>query len=1031
VSVTRIFSRVIRFLKSPLPRISFGLVMLTVSLLLVSDFLGLMPDTRANEVEFRQHIAESLAVQVSMEIGEQSSKKLSQILDSLVERNDRVLGVAVRNINGVVTLSAGEHSQGWTLAPLAESTVEQARVALYSPTGQWGNIELVFDSMPISESIFRGGSAVLKLVLLVIVAGFTGYFFFLKKVIRELNPEQMLPDRVRNALDFLTDGLMIISHDGIIMFCNQALAKRTGINARRLTGREIGRLDWVAVGADQQLPWAPILDRSKITNEQPVDLRVGHHQVYKFIVRVSPIMGEREDIRGVLITFNDITELEKKNSELSLTLANLEESQAEIEAKNRELFTMATRDPLTNLFNRRAFFDAFDTLFEQAVRNESRLACIMLDIDHFKSVNDTHGHGVGDEVIVYLADTLRTFLSDLDVVGRFGGEEFCMLVPDATVEAASLRAEKIRLHIEQGVDATISVPLSITSSFGVSCMPGDARTPSELVEFADLALYEAKTSGRNRVVSWHGEAGGRQETTHTTSGVSRPKERRRKVGTSTSEDNIIAMQGGGLNHRQLLFTNIETAITRAHQESSVMAVVVLDGSAWQHIAHNVDFNIGNQLRLALVERIKKLLREEDVVSQTQVDEASGAVTQFGNNEIVVLLSNIDAKESIVSIVERLLRVFDKRIVISGSEYVVESSAGISVLGNDGESADELYQNACIACGDAKMDNTRNSYSFYSSQMDDAAKRYIRLKTDLHHAIEKNELLVFYQPKMDLMSGDLVGFEALLRWQHDHLGLVSPDEFIPIAESTGLTHQLYPWVMMEVIDQMKLWRQSGHRVDSVAVNISAVELRDPEFSGNVLHILDHADMQPSSLEIEITESIGIDELEVARTNLENLSEAGLQISIDDFGTGYSSLGYLQHFPISRLKIDRIFVNGCTSDEKKARVVRSIITLGNSLGMRVLAEGVESEEQLLFLRDHHCDEIQGHLVSEPVNAAQITADLEQPGKLSQIVLGVTIDRKISTGPVVNLPLSGLDAVLARFPDAANDEKEPSQTSDQATG
>jgi len=389
--------------------------MLTISILLIADFLGLMPDTRGNEVAFRQHIAESIAVQVSMEVGERDTTKLKQILRSSVERNERVSGVAVRLTDGVVLHHAGNHSLGWTLDALAESTADQVRVALFSPKGQWGDVELVFEPMPVTDTVFRGGSAVLKIVLLFTLAGFIGYFFFLKKVMRELDPEQVLPDRVRSALDSLTDGLMIVNHEGVIMFCNQALAKRIGINSRQLTGKELGRLDWVSVAEDEQLPWTAILDGKTVVNEQPVDLRVGHHQHYKFVANASPIMGEGDDIRGVMITFNDITELEKKNTELSETLANLEESQAEIEAKNRELFTMATRDPLTNLFNRRAFFDAFDTLFDHALQNKSRLACIMLDIDHFKSVNDTFGHAVGDEVIVYLADTLRSFLGEFDV----------------------------------------------------------------------------------------------------------------------------------------------------------------------------------------------------------------------------------------------------------------------------------------------------------------------------------------------------------------------------------------------------------------------------------------------------------------------------------------------------------------------------------------------------------------------------------------------------------------------------------------
>ncbi len=996
---------------------------------------------------FRQHIAESAAVQVSMEINERSPAKLIQILESTVERHDRLLGVALTRTDGTVVHSIGEHANLWSLSPDAKSTVEQIRISLYSPKGEWGKFELVFDSMPLGESMFRGGTSVLKIVLYVALAGFMGYFFFLKKVMRELDPDQVLPDRVRSALDSLTDGLLILNHEGVIMFCNQAMAKRIGINARNLTGKESSFLDWVLPRDEDKLPWLPILDGDTATREQTVHLRVGHHQQYQFIVNASPIMGEIDEVRGALITFNDVTELEKKHAELEVAVADLEESQIEIEKKNRELFTMATRDPLTNLFNRRAFFDAFDTLFENALQNKTRLACIMLDIDHFKSVNDTYGHGVGDEVIIYLADTLRSFLGDIDIVGRFGGEEFCMLLPDATIDAAMQRAEKIRDYIERGVNADLSVDINITSSFGVAVMPGDARTPSELIEQADFALYEAKTSGRNVVASYHKHATKQQggsstedSSQHLRVTNTKPSADKKPVSTNAVIDRsaaagdvksvrdvsqvsgamVLVEPGAKLTQRQLLTANIETAITRAKRESLVMAVVVLDGSAVQYVSNNVDFNVGNKLCAVLVDRIKNMLRLVDVVSQGEVEDVLGSVTKTEQNEIAILLSDIDKKSSISGIVERLLSVFNQRIVISGTEYVVHTHAGISILGDDGTNAEALLQNACIACSSAGGD-MRNAYTFYSAEMDGAAKRHLRLQTDLHTAIEKSELEVYYQPKMDLLSGDVVGFEALLRWHHKQLGMISPMEFIPLAEKTGLIHQINPWVMTEVVEQLQRWRASGHRVDSVAVNVSAVELKDFTFADSVLKIVEQAGLPPSALEIEITESIGIEELDVARNNLEKLHQAGMTISIDDFGTGYSSLGYLQHFPISRLKIDRVFVNGCTTDEKKAKVVRSIITMGTSLGMRVLAEGVETREQLLFLRDHHCDEIQGFFVSKPVNGEQTTAQLEKPSELSQLVLAATMgSRNVGSG-VKTLPLSGLDAIISRFPAAANDAEE----------
>ena len=401
----KVLASVTRFIKSPLSRISFGLVMLTVSLLLISDFLGLMPDARGNEVAFRQHIAETAAVQVSMEIGERNPAKLIQILQATVDRNDRVLSAAVRADDGTVSHSAGAHTGLWTLEPDEGSTIEQIHIALYTPKGVWGRFELVMQDMAVGESMFRGGSSVLKIIAYVALGGFVGFFFFLKKVMRELDPDQVLPDRVRSALDSLADGLLVLNHDGVIMFCNLALAKRIGINARNLTGKVCSDLDWVA-REEEQLPWASTLKSGEATPDKTVHLRVGHHQSYQFDVNASPILGDGNQVRGALVTFNDVTELKKKHAQLEVAVANLEESKVEIELKNRELLTMATRDPLTNLFNRRAFFDAFDTLFDTALRNRTRLGCIMLDIDHFKSVNDTHGHGVGDVVIKYLADTL-------------------------------------------------------------------------------------------------------------------------------------------------------------------------------------------------------------------------------------------------------------------------------------------------------------------------------------------------------------------------------------------------------------------------------------------------------------------------------------------------------------------------------------------------------------------------------------------------------------------------------------------------
>ena len=264
-----------------------------------------------------------------------------------------------------------------------------------------------------------------------------------------------------------------------------------------------------------------------------------------------------------------------------------------------------------------------------------------------------------------------------------------------------------------------------------------------------------------------------------------------------------------------------------------------------------------------------------------------------------------------------------------------------------------------------------------------------METELHRAIEREELIVYYQPKVDLKTGNILGMEALVRWQHPQLGVLPPNEFIPLAEQTGLIEKIGHWVIRVACRQVRSWQEAGYGTINVAVNLSPLELRDPELGDRIIALVNELDIPPSALELEITETVVMQSMETAAGTLEKLSKAGLSIALDDFGTGYSSLSYLKRFPLSKVKIDRSFISDFMQESNDAAIVSAIIAMSHSLGLRVVAEGVETDEQLRFLQDLHCDEMQGYLISRPVPREEATDLLARASSIRRMILDYGIN------------------------------------------
>lgn len=1001
---------------SPIFRLAIGLILLTVSLLLVGDMLGITPDERRAELDARKSIAEALAVQVSTDISENRVAAVANTVEALQKRNDNVLSVGLRQSDGRLVAVAGDHTVHWDPTVEDRSTSSHVKVPIYGESGPWGVVEVAFVPLDsIWASVFRGGS-IASVILFVALAGFAAYWLFLKRALNELDPSSVVPDRVRAALDALAEGLVILDQSGRIVLANRAFERKLGTQRDLLVGSSLAALDWKKQeGGDaaKRMPWQFLIDVGEAPPASQMELRTAANERLSFAVNCSPVKGPNGAIRGVVVTFDDLTELEQKNGELERTLGKLEQSQREITRQNRELQVLATRDPLTGVLNRRSLFEGMKTLLAEAADSDEPLSVIMVDIDHFKSINDRFGHATGDKVIKMLSGILTQAVRAEDLVGRYGGEEFCVALPGHDEAQAAEIAEHMRLVLNDGKNARYTSALRISASFGVSTDWHGKMTSGALVDLADKALYEAKESGRNRVVCWSQVASEEAATAHgvsadtatpsatetpasdveveteadgpTVSETVRLRARVAELEALTNQqmaEGIAVDENTGLPNRLVLLDRIRQSMQRSQREGSRMVLLSLDIDAIKVVRNTQGSGSADKLMRMVGARLKTTVRSVDTVAVQDGAELEVSVSTMGHGEFAVLLSDLSDIDSTTWIVQRIFSSLDETAEIDGSEILLDASIGVSVFPNDGDEPDVLLTNSAAALREAIATDGRNVCLFYSKTMNQQSQEQLRMRTQLRHAIDRDELFLEYQPGIDMHDERITSFEALLRWRHPEWGLVRPDRFIPIAEHASLIDQLGAWVFETAMRQLKAWQDAGSDKLSMSVNFSAVQFRNIDLVDRVVSTLGEIGVDPSSVIVEITESTLIQNLETAVAIVEGLSKAGLRIALDDFGTGYSSLSYLNRFPIDIVKIDRSFLQDFPSKANDTEIVSAIIAIAHSLGMRVVAEGVETDRQLKVLQNLQCDEIQGYLFSKPISREHAAELLVNPTNIRRI-------------------------------------------------
>jgi len=420
----------------------------------------------------------------------------------------------------------------------------------------------------------------------------------------------------------------------------------------------------------------------------------------------------------------------------------------------------------------------------------------------------------------------------------------------------------------------------------------------------------------------------------------------------------------GLPNRNLLADRVEQGIAQAQRHQSLLAMLFIDLDHFKNINDSLGHDVGDGLLQQVAERLKLCLRRTDTIAR------------LGGDEFIALLTEISGEAEAGFVAEKMLAVLGDGFKVGGHTVHIAASIGISLFPHDGANKVELMRNADLAMYRAK-DSGRNRFAFYEEAMNHNAVERLQLENDLRGAIEQQQFILYYQPKVALADDRVVGLEALLRWRHPEFGFISPAVFIPVAEQCGLIHRIGDWVLRQAVLQQRLWQSRGCHIVPVAVNLSAAQFREPGFVGQIERILQEAGLDTRHIELELTESLLMQAETDSAALLGRLHAAGFNLALDDFGTGYSSLSRLKQLPMQTMKIDQSFVRDIATDLNDRSIVSATAAMAHALGMKVVAEGVETLEQLEFIRELRCEEYQGYLFSQPVPADEAAHFLQKTG------------------------------------------------------
>ena len=956
-------------------RLSLSILMLTISVLLLADTLNFRDNKSEWLGESRKVMSEALALQLSTFASISDQRQIRRAVEDFVKRNKTVDSAKLVSISDGTIARFGASEAADSSGFLSTITPRRLVVPIYQDNARWGEVEVYFKF----ESTIISTLAYFSFV---IICCFAIYYLFLNRALAQLNPSQVVPGRVNTAFDMLSDGVVILDESLRIVMANRSLLSSANKRIDDIIGQKLDSWNWITQD-DEQLPWNQAFESRVELINRPLKVLLPDGMEHLFMVSCAPIGETDNGPTGLLVTLDDMTAIENKNRELASTLKELRQSQTKINLKNEELQKLAAQDPLTGLANRRALMDRADQEYAKAKREVRELSVLMVDIDHFKSINDKFGHSIGDEVIKAVANVLQTTCREYDVVGRYGGEEFVVLLPEVTSEIAIELGNRLRVAIEQLVNAKHLPMEKLSASFGAATYSEDTESMAHLLDCADQALYVAKESGRNRVIAYdknvirlhQKEMKSREEELLESeqalslgheydeailSHEQRLAELEQLVEERTQEldranrfDNLT-----GIPMRAVFLERIDSEISRSVRDESLFSVLSVEINSLDRIISTYGHAMANETIKATVQKLREILRQSDMVTSILDEHNLSLITQ---NEFGVLVTGLSGNQDILRVISRIKRAFADSLSVCGNNIYAGLNIGIANFPDNGQETEALLDAVSTARHQAAESNENISHSFASEAENETAREYFRIESELVLALSQGQLEVHYQPMIDTETQTISAIEALTRWNHPTLGYISPTTFIGIAESNGLINQLSEYVVTRAIQDLQHINEKLSAKICLSVNISPTQVRNSQAVEYILQEISDQRLPAELLQIELTETAIMSSPEIAKNVLNRFREHGVGISIDDFGTGHSSLSILATLPIDKLKIDRSFVSRMSNGAKDITIIETIVRMAHTLNIKVVAEGVEEFGQLTELEKLHCDEIQGFYYS----------------------------------------------------------------------
>lgn len=935
--------------------LSFGLVSLTLAISLTAYLLGLIPNKSATELDARVKVAEALSLQLAGAANRNDGVTLEETLSLVVGRSKDVISAALRRNDGTIIVSAGDHEKNWIANESGRSTPTHIIVPLLGEEGKQGAIEISFGSA-FSDARYLGIPVpILTFLAFLAATGFMGYFLILKRSLHELDPGRVIPERVQKAFDTLNEGVIILDEKQRILLANNAFLKLYGSEDGPEIGTKISNLQW-RMGDEASTagahPWHLAIREKREIREELMSLRIESGEIFNFNVNATVISGEKGKAIGAIVTLVDMTDLNQSQEALEITAKKLEKTQSDVERKTKELAYLTSHDPFTGCINRRTFFRRLDRDLDACMLEVGSMSLFIIDLDDFKSVNERFGPVTGDSVLLAVSSALKSACTGSDYVARIGGQDFGIVRNAVSSEEAIEFADNLRTKITEESRKVMLGGQHVTVSIGIAEMMGARKVlAQDFVGEANAAVQAAKKSGKNKSVRFDDIDNVKHiasETTNAGTNVEAPQ---------MVDASIQGVQNGvmqqTLSLHELFIAKAEQSLTMARKNEKPFAILKLSVVSWDYLVEALGANLSANLMTSLKEHVGSVLRENDTISARNI-----------RGEMLIEIGGLDEAVDTNWIIGQLLMAVRKPSRIGEKDIFVECRIGAALYPQHGHDVDTLVRNADVAMRRAMEANLLEGFKVYEDGMIEASLSRLDIEHGIRSALTSDGFALNFQPIVDASTGQLNAAECLLRCVCPQLQKTRMDKLIEVAEKSSLITEIDTWVFKTALEQMKVWCESGLNLPKISINVSAKQITNVGFMDEVYELVKAFPYEASRIQVEVTESAQATDMEIAAPLLKRLQHMGVFIAIDDFGTGQASLSYLQKLNPDVLKIDRSFVTDININHSNATMVTSVIVMAKCLGVKTVAEGIETEEELEFLRDINCDAFQGYLISKPM-------------------------------------------------------------------